>query len=260
MADNSYRTIRMLLASKSPEEIRTGLRLVAIEATKLGSSEARPLFEMVTTLFYIDVLDRPELIPILDEAVSMTAKFGPWVIPILIEDLDAGDIKAQWAIAHVLGRIGAPAIDPMLKAYAATSDKTSRPFILYALGKIKSPEIVRAAPTVLEAAQSSDLEMRDTATRALGKLIESIPPENLPGELKQKLIACLCQSLSDSNASVRSKAIRSLGKLGKYGHLTESEREQFRITCHRILGRDEEFEWDRAFIFRKETEEALTYF
>jgi HEAT repeat protein len=260
MADDSYRTIRTLLASNSPEEIRKGLRLIAIEIAKFGSNEARPLFAMVTALFYIDVLDRPEFVPILDEAVSLTATFGAWVIPILIEDLDAGDIKSQWAVAHVLGRVGAPAIDPMLRAYAATSNITLRAFILYALGKIKSPEIVRAVQVALEAAESSDLELRDTATRTLGKMIESIPPAILSGELKQEMIECLAKNLSDSNVRVRSKAIRSLGKLGKYGHLTGSEREQFKIVCRRILGKDEKFEWDSAFILRKEAEEALAYF
>jgi hypothetical protein len=115
MPDNSYRIIRALLASKRPEEIQEGLRHVAIEITKLGSGDARPLFEMVTALFYIDALDHPELVPVLDQAVKLTASFGAWVIPILLEDLDAGDMKAQWAIAHVLGRIGPASIDPMLK-------------------------------------------------------------------------------------------------------------------------------------------------
>jgi HEAT repeat protein len=257
MPDNSYRTIRALLASKQPKEIQEGLRLVAIEVTKLGSGEARPLFEMVSTLFYIDPLDRPELVPIIDEAVNLTATFGSWVIPILIEDLDAGDIKAQWAIAHVLGRIGPSAIDPMLKAYASTNNNTLRAFILYALGKIKSPQIAKAIPTTLEAVQSTDLELRDTATRSLGKYVENIPPGDLSGEQKRRYIKCLCNNLSDSNASVRAKAIRSLGKLGKHGHLTDSEREEFKTTCRQILGRGESFEWDRAFIFRKEAEEAL---
>jgi hypothetical protein len=50
MPDDAYRTIRALLASKKPEDIQKGLRLIAIEITKIGSVEARPLFEMVTTL------------------------------------------------------------------------------------------------------------------------------------------------------------------------------------------------------------------
>jgi hypothetical protein len=259
MPDNSYRTIRALLSSKRPEEIQEGLKLVAIEITKLGSSEARPLFEMVTALFYIDALDRPELVSVLDQAVKLAANFGAWVIPILIEDLDAGDMKAQWAIAHVLGRIGAGAIDPMLKAYAEAKDPTRRAFILYALGKIKSEELVKAAPTALRAAGSSDLELRDTATRTLGKFVECIPPAKLSPPLREDFLQCLRDNLSDDNASVRSKAMRSLGKMGKHGHLTDTERMQLKTACRRILGIDEVGEWDRAFVVRKETEEALTY-
>jgi HEAT repeat protein len=260
MPEKSYRAIRALLASNHPEEIKEGLDLVAIEITKLGSSEARPLFEMVTALFYIDALDHPEFVPVLDQAVRLSASFGGWVIPILIEDIDAGDMKAQWAIAHVLGRIGAIAIDPMLKAYADANDPTRRAFILYALGKIRSKEIIKAAPTALEAAGSANLELRDTAVRTLGKFIECIPPAGLSPSLRRQFVECLQRNLSDSNASVRSKAMRSLGKMGKHGHLTDSERDWLKTTCNRILGMDDEGEWDRAFVVRKETEEALRYF
>jgi HEAT repeat protein len=259
MPENTYRIIRALLASKRPEEIQEGLKLVAIEITKLGSAEAKPLFEMVTALFYIDALDHPEFVPVLDQAVKLAASFGPWVIPVLIAGLDAGDLKAQWAIAHVLGRIGVVAIDPMLKAFRATSDSTLREFILYALGKIKSPEIMKAIPTALESAHSLNLGLRDTAMRAMGKFIESIPRAQLSLALRQQLFDCLNSSLGDDNSSVRSKAMRSLGKMGRYGHLTDSEREQIKIICRRILGIDEHGEWDRAYVVRKEAEEALTH-
>jgi HEAT repeat protein len=259
MPDVSYRTIRALLASKTPEEVRKGLRLVAIEIAKIGSGESKPLFEMVSSIFYIDTLDHPEFAPIVDEAVKLTATLGSWVIPILIAHLDAGDIKAQWAIAHVLGRIGEAAIDPMLKTYASAQDPTLRAFILYALGKIKSPDILKAVPTAFEAARSPNIELRDTATRALGKFAECIPPAKLPGELKREFMNSLRDNLSDSNASVRAKAIRSLGKLAKYGHLAESERARLKATFCEILGTDEKGEWDRAFIVRKEAEEALGY-
>ena len=259
MPDDSYHTIRLLLASKNPEEILKGLRLIAIEIAKIGSREAKPLFEMVSSLFYIDVLERPELVPVIDEAVRLAATFGGWVIPILIDHLDAGDIKAQWAAANVLGRIGADAIDPVSKAYASTDNPRLRAFILYAFGKIKSPAILKVAPAVIAATQSSDLEVRDTATRTLGKLAECIPASALCGELKQQFIKCLRDNLSDPNASVRAKAIRSLGKLAKYGHMTELEQKNLKPVCSRILGADGNNDWDRAFIVRKEAGEALTY-
>jgi hypothetical protein len=259
MPDDSYRNIRMLLASANPDELNKGLDLAAIEIAKVGSSEARPLFEMVSTLFYIDTFDHPELVPVIDKAINMAVGFGSWVIPVLMKNLDSGDIKAQWAAATVLGRIGANAINPLMTEYASTSNETLHAFIIYALGKVKSPAIVKAVGIVLDAAQSSNLELRDTATRSLGKFVESIPPASLSKEQKRQFIECLRGNLSDPNASIRSKAIRSLGKLARFGHLTDAEREQLKAVCRHIAGIDEDADWDRAFIVRKEAEEALRY-
>jgi HEAT repeat protein len=259
MPDNSYRIIRALLASTRFEDLRQGLELAELEIVKVGSSEAKPIFAMVSPLFYIDALDHPELVPILDEAVNLAARLGPPIIPILIESLNAGDLKAQWAIAHVLGRIGADAIDPMMMAYASSTDPALRSFILYALGKIKSPKIVRAAAMVLEAAQSPHLELRDTATRALGKLAEAISLELLTVDVKKLFLERLNKNLSDQNTGVRAKAMRSLGKLARYKHLTDAERAQLKAICRNILGTDDSGEWDRAYRVRKEAGEAMQY-
>jgi hypothetical protein len=37
--------------------------------------------------------------------VDLVVGFGEWVIPALVEKLDAGDLKAQMAAGHALGRI-----------------------------------------------------------------------------------------------------------------------------------------------------------
>jgi HEAT repeat protein len=247
------------LARTSFEDLRRGLELAELEIVKVGSSEAKPIFEMVQTLFYIDTLDHPELVPILDEALNLAARLGPSIIPILIDHLNAGDLKAQWAIAHVLGRIGADAINPMMMGYASSTNPTLRAFILYALGKIKSPKVVQAVALPLEAAQSPDLELRDTATRTLGKVVESIPPELLSPDLKKLFLDRLRRNMSDPVVSVRAKAVRSLGKMAKYKHLNDLERKQLKEACRNILGTDENGEWDRAYIVRKEAEEALRY-
>ena len=125
-----------------PDDLREGLRLVKGEIARLGSEESRPLFEMVSTIFYIDPLDRPDLVPALDEAVSLVVGFGEWVIPVLIRQLEDGDIKAQLAVAHALGRIGADAIAPLLAEYQASTNASVRQFVLYTLSKVKSPMIV----------------------------------------------------------------------------------------------------------------------
>jgi len=259
MPENSFQTIQALLTSTEPDDLRQGLELIRSEIARIGSSEARPLFEMVTAIFYIDPLDRPDLMPVLDEAISLVVGFGEWVIPVLIKTLEAGDIKAQMAVAQALGRIGADSIRPLIAEYETSIDPDRHIFVLYALGKIKSPAIVQAAPLAIDAAQSTDLELRDTATRTLGKLAESIPPVDLSPILHQQIIAVLRANLADPNAGIRAKAVRSLGKLAKYGHLTRLEREELKSTCHLILGTDENFEWDRAYIVRREAKEALEY-
>ena len=259
MSDESFQTIKALLSRAQPEELRKGLKLAGVEIPQADSPQARSLFEMISTLFYIDTLDHPEMAPILDEAVNLTVRFGSWIIPILIDGLDEGDLKAQMVIANVLGRIGANAIDPLMAEYRSTTNPTVRAFILYALGKVKSPQVIKAVPPALEAAQDENLELRDTATRALGKFVESLPPADLSKELRRELIECLRSNLSDPNASIRSKAIRSLGKMAKCDHLSDSECSQLKAVCYRLMGNDENREWDRAYIVRKEAEEALGY-
>jgi hypothetical protein len=260
MPNNSYSEIRTLLVSTHLADLEQGLALAETEILKAGAGEAKLFFEIVSPLFYIDAFDHPELVPVINKAMDLLVSFGSRIIPILIENLDAGDIKAQWAIANILGRIGAEAVTPLMAAYVSTEKATFRAFILYALGKVKSPDVLHAAGIALDAAQSPDPELRDTATRALGKFMESIPPAQLSKDQNRQFIECLRRNLSDSNASIRSKAIRSLGKMGKHGHLSDSERDKLKAVCRHMLGIDTDGDWDRAFIVRKEAEESLRYF
>lgn len=257
MPEHAYQQIEALLSSADASQIHVGLELVRKEIARIGSKEARPLFEMVATLFHFDMLDRPDLVPILNEAVSLVVGFGDWVIPELLRELDDGDLKAQLTIGHALGRIGADAIQPLIAEYHATSDSARRVFILYALGKIKSPRVIEAMPLALEAIHSTDLELRDTATRAVGKFIEFVP--SLSDSLRREIFQKLQRNLADSNPVIRAKAVRSLGKLAKFGHLSQEERQSLKTILERLMGIDEHYEWDYAYIVRREAEEAYQY-
>lgn len=259
MPEEQYEEIRILLASSEPEEVHRGLELARREMAGAGPGEARSLLEVISTLFYIDPLDRPDLVPMVDEAVSLAAGLGEQAIPILIDGLDAGDIKAELAIGHAIGRIGADAVDTLIAEFQKSSDLGRRMFVMYAMGKIRSPEIVKAAHLAVEAAQSDDLELRDTATRAIGKFLEVIAPADLSEELRASFVEVLQANLADPNAGVRAKAVRSFGKLAKYGHLSAEERDKLKSLCELILGVDENWEWDRAYIVRREAQEALNY-
>jgi len=253
------KTIEALLASYNPDELREGLQLIKAEVARVGSKEAKPLFEMVSSVFYIDPLDHPELVPLLNEAISLVIGFGNWVIPHLVDNLDHGDLKAQMVSAEALGRIGADAVEPLIEKYHSASDLGTRAFVLYALGKIRSPMVRRAANMALEGTRSADLEMRDTATRAIGRFASSIPPAEMKPEIRQNFHDSLRANLADKNNGIRAKAVRSLGKLAKHGHLSPAEVNKLRITALNLLGEDENFEWDRAYVVRKEATEALKY-
>jgi HEAT repeat protein len=257
--EDLYRTIGTMLASTEPHQILRGLELVKGQIPTLGEEESRPLLEMVFPLFYIDPLDLPGHMPVLEEAISVVASFGDWVIPELIHSLESSDVKAQMAIAQALGRMGVDAIAPLIAEYEGCPEPGCGAFVLYALGKIKSPAIAAAAPAAMDAAASPNQELRDSATRAIGKFAESIPAGGLSEELRAGLVAALQYNLADTSPGIRAKAVRSLGKLARYGHLTESECSQLQVTLKRILGEDEAFQWDRAYVVRKEAREALQY-
>jgi HEAT repeat protein len=177
----------------------------------------------------------------------------------LLAELEDGDMKAQLTVGHALGRIGADAIKPLLAEYAASEDTSRHTFILYALGKIKSPAIIQALPLALAAVNAPDHELRDTATRAVGKFSESMRPADLSEETVKEMFAKLKVNLGDVSPGIRAKAARSLGKLAKFGLLKEPERADLKAAFQRLLGQDENYEWDRAYIVRREAEEALQY-
>ena len=258
MQEETYHRIAELLESHDPEDLRRGLSLARVESVTGDEETARGLCELIVPLFYIDTLDHPEHMPVVEEAIMVTAEMGEAVIPVLIKTLESGDVKAQMALAQALGWMGAKAVDPIIAEYGETCpDPACPPSCSSPWARSGRRKSIKAFPLALEAARSPDLELRDTATRALGKFAEAIPPGVLSDEARLTCLEVLQANLGDASPGVRSKAVRSLGKLAKHGHLTPDEQEQLRGILRRLLGEDEHYEWDRAYIVRKEAKEAL---
>lgn len=254
------RAVSRLLSSTDPEEVAVGLEKVRARMPRAGDEEKRRYVEMISALFYIDTLDHPEYLAVVEDAILLVGNVGAAAIPVLMQELEAGDVKAQMAIGQAFGRMGAAAIGPLLQEYRETCPVPGcQAFTLYALGKIKSAQIIEALPAALEAAGAENQELRDSATRALGKFAESIPAGQIGAELLAALVERLRENLADDSPAIRAKAVRSLGKLARYGHFSGEQCEQLAAILKRVLGEDEHYEWDRAYVVRKEAREALQY-
>ena len=176
MSEDTREAIQNLFSSTDPADLLRGLALVEAAAPSAGPWERQTLCDMVVPLFYIDTLDHPEHMPVVERAIDVIAGMGEAAIPVLFENIDAGDVKADIAMAQALGLMGPSVIDVLIARYeSGCGDPSCRAFLLFALGKIRSPEVLKAAPLVIEAAGSVELELRDTATRAIGKFVEVHP-------------------------------------------------------------------------------------
>jgi HEAT repeat protein len=246
------------LQSDRPERIGEGLQYLRTQMGSLPEADFRGAVEEICSLFYVDTADRPDLQPLLDRAVAVLAGQGPRVVTQLLELMKGSDIKSHLYLARTLGYIGQAAL-PALRRVIATEDAYSRSFALFAVGKVNDLAVQQALPEVIGSLIHPDKEVRDSAARALGKIAEAVPATQLADDRRAEIVEALFRTLSDVQPAVRAKAVRSLGKLVRAAYLTPALEERVRLAILRILGRDEAQEWDRAFIVRREAEEALRH-
>ncbi len=254
--NNKFDKIISLLSSENKEKILKGL--FEIEKN-IDNIPVEAVEDVIASLFFIDLGDHPEMVDVKDKATKILSMFGPKVIPFCLKSLEESDMKAALNFARVLGYIGKDAIKPLIEEYYKTNDPDIKSFILYALSKIRDKEIKEAIPLVISAMSSDNREIRDTATRTIGKFFEVLDKDDVDPILVETIFNLLLIRASDNYSPIRAKAVRSLGKMAKKGVLNDKQREIVRKLCLRILGKDENFDWDKAFIVRKEANETLNY-
>jgi HEAT repeat protein len=246
------------LQSDRPEVIGEGLEHLGACMGSLAEADFRRAVEELCALFYVDTADRPDLQPLLGRAVGILAAQGSRVVPQVLELMKGSDIKSHLYLARTLGAIGRPAL-AALRRVIATEDPYGRSFALFAVGKVHDSAVREALPEVVGSLMHPDKDVRDSAARTLGKIAEVLPAGELTADRRTEIFEVLFRSLSDVQPAVRAKAVRSLGKLARFGYLTAAQEERVRLAVLRALGRDEAHEWDRAFIVRREAEETLRH-
>lgn len=215
------------------------------------------MFDAITSLFYIDPFDRPDLRTAIEKSVDTVAKMGAAAIPLVLEKIADSDIKAELNFARACGLMDESAIAPLLNVIQSTHGSPEMAFALYALGKIRSPKIVAALPLVLEKVNSPQKECEDTAVRALGKICENMNPDDVSPDLRDAIFTALVSKLSHGNDVIRSKAIRNLGKLIRYGFANEIQKKEILAKVKRVMGLDEDRKLDPAYLVRREAQEIL---
>jgi HEAT repeat protein len=256
MSEDSLSVALQSLQSERPFAIGEGLEYLSTSLGRLPETDFRRAVEEVCSLFYVDTADRPDLQPLLDRAVAVLAAQGPRVVGQLLELMKGSDIKSHLYLARTLAAVG-PAALLALRRVVATEDAYSRSFALFAVGKVHDSAVREALPEVMGSLMHPDKEVRDSAARTLGKIAEAVPADQLGADRRTEIFEVLFRTLSDPQPAVRAKAVRSLGKLVRFSYLTPEQEQRVRLAVLRILGRDEAHEWDRAFIVRREAEEAL---
>ena len=244
------------LRSEEKLKILKGLEGLGKILPRLDGQDLEEAVQAVISLFYIDPVDHPELLPVLEQAEAVLADQRARIISVILRCLEETDLKTHFHLASVLGRMGYAAVDPLLDEYRQSGDAYPRIFTLYALGKVKDPKVLEAVPTLFDALEDPNPEVRDTSARALGKLVEHVNPDLLPESQRTQMFDRLLAKASDRYSGVRSKAIRSLGKMARFGLLQSEQRERLARVVSRALGEADGENWDVAYIVRAEAEKA----
>ena len=257
MMDTKLQKDLQKIAGHDLETILAGLEGIRPRIDKFGRKDLLLVADTLGSLFFIDHYERPDLQPAVDLAVELLIKAGADIIPYIMDSFENSDMKANLSFAKVLGGIGVAAIPPLIEFYRHSVDPYRQSYALYALGKIKDRAILAVLPDVIQAVDSQHLEVRDSAIRALGKTMEQIDCRDISTDQRDVIWEKLFHCLSDPHATIRAKTIRTLNKMGKCELLSSDQGEQFQLVCRRVAGVDDRNRWDRAFIVRKEAQEAL---
>lgn len=244
------------LSSTDPQVILKGIdRIRHLLESDPAEEEFSLILDALTSLFYLDTFDRPDLREVLASAQQTVADMGPRAIPLMLERLHNTDLKAEIIFAQTCGMMDEQALPILIENYHQHKEPIYRAFILYAFGKIKSSAVIKALPLVVEAVKSPSRELEDSAVRALGKICECIQPQAVSPTERDDIFHTLVSKLVHPNDVIRSKAVRSLGKLARVKWTTEEQNQFLRQKVREILGLEEQTTWDFAYLVRREAEE-----
>jgi hypothetical protein len=244
------------LKSRDKDDLIDVVKTIGDCVGDMGKNEKVLIADAVMSIFYLDDDEESKYAELHDTVVEVLSKMGSDIIEVLIGGMVGTEMHAEHHIAHTLGRMGQPAIEALVKLFRTADDPVVRGLALHALSHIDDPALIGILDEVIVILDHDSAELRDAATGAIGSMIECIGGLCLSPESYSKVFDKLIATLSDPHGGTRSKAVRSIGKLAKMNILNDEQKARLLPVITGILGIDDRHQWDRAFIVRREAEEA----
>ncbi len=163
-------------------------------------------------------------------AESTLVEMGVEAVPYLLEKLNTQSAREMWTLIRVLGKIGEPAVEPLIDSLGSR-DKEVTKLTIRILGDIKDSRSVKPLIALLD---REDYNIRSHSCETLGKIADTSAFSDLSLRMKdsvevvrksaavalgrikdQRAIPYLVQGMSDPHFSVRMTSANSLVQIGE---------------------------------------------
>ncbi len=189
------------------------------------------------------------------------AKFGMDVIPFLFAEIIEADGESLAYLGKALSKVGKPGLDYILSRWPEYQDNESALINLsHALSYFKVPEVKQVVPLLLDISRKGNVQLTAMALYTTGRLIEKTPSSLFDKDQLSSILSLCFSFLGHPKPLIRKNAARTLGKMYRKDVLSESDQKKVFKAFMSISGKDEEHNWDPAFIVRREADDFLKYF
>jgi ferredoxin--NADP+ reductase len=216
---------------------------------------------LTNIFYYFRHSDSPRMLKLAIRTEKRIAKFGTDVIPFLYKEIIEADGESLAYLGKALAKIGKPALDYLLVHWHDHTENESELINLtQAISCFKLDEVKEAIPILLDATKKDAAQLTAMALYSIGRLVEKIHNVNFDRALLVEMFNRTFSFLSHPKPLVRKNAARTLGKMYRKGVLSEADKKKVYQSFISISGKDDEHNWDPAFIVRREADDFLRSF
>ncbi|MDH5637653.1 MAG: sulfide/dihydroorotate dehydrogenase-like FAD/NAD-binding protein [Nitrospinota bacterium] len=255
MTDIAKETVKKF-ASREIAKLQTTLDEIK-NLTGLTAEQKQEIAAGIIPLFYRDHSKDEDLDSLIRDSEATLATLGGDVAPVMISHMVEADMEAVDHFARVLGEIGAPAVEPVLKALKEHSDDgyvlTS---LLQAMSYFRDESALKTMRKAFEYTGHDNPQVRSAALHCMGRVANNLDLAHATTEERGKMFDAVFASLSAPKAITRLHAVRALGEMLRNSYLTAEQVDKTHKALRAILGFDD-FEWDIAYIVRAEADRYL---